>query len=429
VSKSAALSASPNQVLAFRLGSHHLDARLPSGPSAAAALLDAAGASGLQNTPPGSAALALHARVAGLAPQDVYSALEDEKTLLQAWSLRAAPYVFPTRDAALFTLGILPDSETSIRHFITGVEPALERIDISAVDVLDLTASAVVEVLDGRRLTKDELGIELASRVLPRLTARQQVPWQSPSLYAATQSLGESVVRFMLPITALRGLCCHAQRRANQALIARTDQWLGSDHLIGTDRQIVTPPVLSREQAGSELARRYLRCYGPSSLQHFAEWVAGPVRSSGSLSSQSARAWRQLEPDLLPVDFAGRECWIHSADLERFLTPQPSNSARLLPPHDPYLQLRDRDTLVPEKSLQRRLWKTSGNPGVVLVDGQLVAAWRPEKKGRRLALSIEVFRQVSAEARRQIEQEAQSLAPFRDVETVEVRWQDPRGNL
>lgn len=48
-------------VIAFRLAAHRLTERLDEG-----GLLDAAGRCGIQNSPPGSALLALHARVQGI---------------------------------------------------------------------------------------------------------------------------------------------------------------------------------------------------------------------------------------------------------------------------------------------------------------------------------------------------------------------------
>src|SRR5512133_715444 len=110
------LTASSEQVIAFRLEGQHLNQRLPAG-----SLLAAAGACGMQNTPPGSAELALHARVGGLAPGDVERALVADRSLLQLWSLRASPYIFPTGDAAAFTRGLAPVDEDEIRRFIFAV--------------------------------------------------------------------------------------------------------------------------------------------------------------------------------------------------------------------------------------------------------------------------------------------------------------------
>jgi hypothetical protein len=212
-----------DQVLACRPASHNLARWRP-----ADSLYVAAGAYGVQNTPPGSAVLALHARVSELPSTRVEYSLVVDKALLQVWSLRASPYVFPTSDAAIFTLGLLPTDEPSIRFFIRGVEPGLDMVGISATEVVELITAALCSELDGCVLTKKQLGLALAARVARQLTAAQQVSWQSPSWYVPDQSLGESIVQFALPVVALHGWCCHAGRRGRQAYLVRTDQWLGT---------------------------------------------------------------------------------------------------------------------------------------------------------------------------------------------------------
>lgn len=387
------------QVLAFRLAGHNLASRLP-----ADALLTAAGACGLQNTPPGSAALALHARLAGLTPQAVTSALESDKSLLQMWSLRGAPYVFPTREAAIFTLGLLPEDEMELYAFIPGIELPLKRIGMSAAELVALTSAALLHVLNGRQLPFRRLSTELAALIEPRLTPQQGVAWQSPSNYGPGQPLGEALVHFALRPIALQGLFCFVSRQNGEAAFARTGQWLG-DPL----------PQVDPNQARIELVRHYLHCYGPSNVKHFAAWA-------GVAPSQAERAWRLLEPELCEVNFDGRPAWLLLADLARFQAPPPGKGVRFLPPYDPYLQLRDRATLIPDQALHRRLWLLSGNPGVILVDGQCVAIWRPQKKGQLLKIAVDPFNPFSQEIRLQAEAEAATLAPFRGCASVEVEW-------
>lgn len=97
---------SRGDVIAFRLGAHHLTERLGEN-----GLLDAAGRCGIQNSPPGSALLALHARVRNLTQEQVADAVAEEKSLLQTWSMRGAPFYFPAVDAPVFTTGVLPPTE------------------------------------------------------------------------------------------------------------------------------------------------------------------------------------------------------------------------------------------------------------------------------------------------------------------------------
>lgn len=88
---------------------------------------------------------------------------------------------------------------------------------------------------------------------------------------------------------------------------------------------------------------------------------------------------------------------------------------RLLQPHD-------KSTIVPDKTLHSRIWRIVGNPGVVLVDGEISGVWRPRKRGRILNLSVELFRPVSPSTRRQIGQEASRLARLRDSKLGEIQY-------
>ena len=386
------------QVLAYRLNSHNLTRRLP--PSAR---LEAAACCGVQNTPPGSGELALHARVAGLTPDVFERDLSKEKSLLQVGSLRGAPYIVPTGDVAVFTRGVLPRSEISRRFFVAGAVPALEKIGIPLTELARRTADALRVVLDGRELTKDELGVQIAGRLELGLSVRELRSWHAPSWYAPKQRLGESVVRFTLSLVALQGLLCYVPRHGSTGATFRlTHQWLGGP-----------PPRMPEKQARAELARRYLHAYGPSTPHHFAEWA-------GISPAQAAGTWKLIADELEAIDFDGRTTWLNRKDLSRFLSPPEPRGVRLLPPHDPLLALRDRETLVPNPAFHPRLWRSTVNPGAVLADGRLAAAWRPKKAGKRLTLTLSMFSPLTAGTRFEIEAEAWSLAPYRGCTSVEV---------
>lgn len=87
-----AVKVSRDDVIAFRLHSHHLTKRLSE-----RGLLDVAGACGVQNSPPGSALLALHARIRNLTQDRMDEAIADDKSLLQSWCMRGSPFYFPDR--------------------------------------------------------------------------------------------------------------------------------------------------------------------------------------------------------------------------------------------------------------------------------------------------------------------------------------------
>lgn len=394
----AAPTASSDQVRRFRLAGHHLDARLPAG-----SLLRAAGACAVQNTPPGAAALSLHARLSGLTPDGVTRLLEVDKTLIQVWSLRASPHIFPTAEFPVFTRGLLPPDEDAQRQFILGITQALPLVQMSVAEIADFTAQAVRQVLDRRILeNKQELDRALAAWIAPRLDAERAAAWAGPSLYARDQTLGEALVSFTLRLVALRGLICFAPRKGNEAAFVRTDQWLGGD-----------PPQVDVDQARAELVRRYLRCYGPSTYRHFAAWA-------GIAPAQAKQAWGLLAAELVEVRVDGSPGWLLQEDLPRLESPPPAGGVRFLPAHDPFLQLRDRAILVPDQALQRRIWRTVGSPGVLLANGEVIATWRATRKGSRLMITLEPFAPLSPELIEQVWAEAQTVAPFRGCAEAEI---------
>jgi hypothetical protein len=376
------LRADGERVRAFRLHSQNLACRLP-----AAALSEAAAVCGIQNSPPGSAALALHARVSGLTPAGVANALERDRTLLQVWSVRASPYVVPTGDVAVFTRGLLPEDEASLRVFVAGMVPVLDEVGMTATDVVERTAAALHEALDGRVLTKRQMGAALAERLPERLG-----PWFEPSTFS------EYTATFARPV-ALRGWFCFAPRAGNEAAFVRTDQWL--------ERSL---PDVDPDAVRAELVRRYLRGYGPSNPADYALWAGiGP--------EQAGRAWRLVEHELVEVEVDGIAAWLAHRDLPAFCDPVPATGVRFLPPHDPYLLLRDRATLLPDRAVQRRVWRATHNPGVVLADGRVAALWRQRKRGRRLHVAVEPLAPLPVDA---VEREAAVLGAYRGCDDVIV---------
>ena len=70
------------------------------------------------------------------------------------------------------------------------------------------------------------------------------------------------------------------------------------------------------------------------------------------------------------------------------------------------------------------IWRTQGNPGVVLVDGRLVATWRPKKTGKTLVMRVTPISPLGETVWADIEQEAQSLAVFRGCTTAQVQREE-----
>lgn len=396
----AAPTVRTSDVIAFRLRAHHLTGRQP-----ADKLHHVAGTCGIQNSPPGSALLALHARVAAMTPDRLDRLVGEEKSLLQTWCMRGAPFYFPTDDAPVFTTGVLPATETARVHLIIGVEGALTKLRMGLDEAVDITAEEIGAVLSGRQLAIDQLGEELAERVAGRLSPAQRRTWQAVGPYKANSSLGEGVVHFCIRMLALRGIVCIAPRSRNKAPFVLLEEWLG--------RPL---PKVEPNSARAGLLRRYLQCYGPSTPKDFAGWV-------GVYAGDTDPWWKTLEGELTPVDRDGGRAWILADDLDALRSPAPAGGVRLLPPGDPYTQMRDRDTIVDAKH-HREVWKPVGAPGAVLADGTIVGTWRPRKSGRTLSLTVRTFRSLRSELHEQLRVEADHVGEIRGASVVQVKFEN-----
>lgn len=364
------------QVIGFRSAHQHLGHRTD---------LDAAAGTAPQNTPPGSAQLALRVR-ADVTPGDVAWAIEEARSLVQVWSLRGSPCIVPAAELPLFTIGLLPDDEESWQAVMQGFLPVIKQLGRSAVDTMRLVIDATRDALDGTVLTKRQLGVALGKRLPAEFG-----PWMEPDTFSSFSAI-------LTRAASLTGEITIAPRTGAEASFLRTDQWL--------ERPSRPDPTVARQA----LVRRYLHLYGPSTVEAFASWA-------GIGGSFARRSWRLIEGELTAIDFDGRPGFVLTEDLEALWAAGPPSGVRLLPPYEPYLQQRDRATVVPDAALHRRIWKATGNPGVILSGGEVRGLWRQRKQGRTLQVTVESLGRLDREA---VEREAQPYVGFRGCSSLDL---------
>jgi hypothetical protein len=355
------------QVLAFRLGRHHLAERLPAGAAERAAWV------GLQDTPPGGAGLALAARVEGAGPHDL-------ARLVVAPSVRGAPLAVALADLAVFTTALAPPDDAAAAAFMGSAAETLDGI--RPLDALHRVGAAVADALAGGPLGRDDLHQALRERLPAELL------WWCrgcgshhvhPSLWRATGVLG---------VLAIVG------RQGRTAVFG------------------APPAAPAVPDATGELARRYLRAYGPAAPADLAAW-AGVGREHAAL------IWDRAG-DLAAVGPGRRRRWLLAEDAGARAAAAPVLGVRLLPGYDPYLAQRDRDLAVPDAALRKRLWSGMGNPGALLADGEIAGTWRAQRRGRRLVVTVDAPAEVLRGRDDALAAEAAALAPWRGAETAEV---------
>jgi hypothetical protein len=148
------------------------------------------------------------------------------------------------------------------------------------------------------------------------------------------------------------------------------------------------------------LVRRYLYAYGPASPQHFAKWLNIPPRHAAAL-------FGTLAGDLERVELDGEPAWTLAGDTG---TPsRPHAGVRLLPYFDAYVVAgQPRQRLYPGPAAARALTPAgqAGNYPVLLIDGVVGGVWHQRRSGRKLAITVEPLRELTAAQRRELDDEA-----------------------
>jgi hypothetical protein len=176
----------------------------------------------------------------------------------------------------------------------------------------------------------------------------------------------------------------------------------------------VPAPDIAPADACCELARRYLRIFGPTTANGFGRWAGISRRAA-------ADAFAALEGSLLPVRSPLGDEWLLAEDEPELRTAETASApARLLPSGDAYFLLHgaDRELLVPRPDQREQLWTSRVWPGALLVDGEIRGTWRRAQHTVR----IDTFGRLSAAARHAVEAEAGTL-PLPGLDRpIDVVW-------
>ena len=389
----AALNVAPEQLRFFRLAVHRLDRRRP-----LAELQQAAGVCGLQNSPPGAWETALFQRLEDCTLADLQKALYVDKSLLQAWSIRGVPLVFPTAESDVFLSPwtARPGEEPWI--YTQGVGLALDYLGMPWEKALALVRQAVGYLEDHTVQSKEELDRVLAAQAAVLLPPEQRARWNAPTLYGRTdrQSVGGAVVSFALRPCSFSGLVVFGQRQGISPTFTSYRRWLGRD-------------LVTRPDAEACLVRKFLHAYGPSTPARLADWL-------GSTPVQARRLWQTVEEELAPVTVEGKRGWMLAEDMDALTRAvPPEEPLRLLGAHDPYLDARDRALLLGDTALQRKVWKTVANPNVVLRQGRVAGIWQTKTVRGKLESTVTLFEDFSPAERTVLAEKTEEYAAFRGL--------------
>jgi hypothetical protein len=203
------------------------------------------------------------------------------------------------------------------------------------------------------------------------------------------------------------GHACHAGKRGNEGLFAHRQHWLPD--------LVWEPP--DTEAANIELLRRYLRGYGPATLQDFAYWRGAGVGNG--------RRWLQsLQNETTEVDVDGQTMLLLADDLDILQAIEATEwPIRLLYRFDPYLLAHKDKSWLIDMKYYKRIWQAAGHiEGTVLDLGRIVGTWRYDRKGGGLVVTVTPFGRLRRGVRTAVRQQAAHLAKFFDLALRDVQW-------
>lgn len=318
--------------VAVRMANQGLATRPASDPRSAALAC-----AGIQAQDLWASQLAVRARSVHTTVSEVVHAAA-EPSVVRSWLMRGTLHMVAAEDLRWLVDLIGP-------AVLKMAEPRFLEVGLTG-QVRTAARAALAGVLSGRRLTRAELVAALGAEV-------SGIPVQ-----------GQGPAHITIWASA-SGLICRAGEQGKEPTYALIDEFVPPAPPPPTD------PML-------ELVGRYVRAFGPVTVEDFAPWSRLPVPAA-------RRAFAGLDAELRAVTIDGRTHYV-IGDVE------PAHRVlRLLPAFDSYLMgYRGRDAFLDPR---RRDAVAVGGIlyPMIVVDGVIVGTWRLDRGRSPLRLRAEFF--------------------------------------
>ena len=309
---------------------------------------------------------------------DVRVALWKDRKLVKTWLMRATLHLVPAGDLPFYTAAM---GSYGMRN----TNAWLKWLQITEPE-LNSVVHAIGEALDGQALTREELIARVAKGRSERVQAALKSGWGG-----------------LLKPVARKGLLCFGPSRGQSVTFVRPQQWLGTWRDVDPDTGL------------AEVARRYLRAYGPATKNDFTRWW-------GQWPGVGNMAWAALAKELVPVTVEGQPADVLEADLDRITEAPGESPVQLLPTFDPYLMGHNTRDHLFASEYRARVSRVAGwISAVVLVDGRVVATWTHHPAKKTLSVTVEPFKKLSSSTVKEVRLRAQSIASALGLDEAAVR--------
>jgi hypothetical protein len=369
------------QVNSWRLSQHCLSPRLKRQDCVEAVTRSA----GIQAQVMSAAELAICTRVDGLTPGDVQAALWKDRTLVKTWAMRGTLHLLSADDLPLYVAARSTHDDRNWLKYFTyyGITEAQYEAFIAAVP----------QVLGSEPMTREQLATAVARHI------------STPEL--GKLLLSSSWGSLWKP-SAYRGDLCFGPNQGRNVTFVNPRHWLGMN--AKQNWQKVEPHL-----ALQEIARRYLRAYGPTTPKDFARWWDG-----GSRLVPARKLFQSIEDELEAVDVEGRHALALRSIIEPMQSLESTRTVRLLPLFDAYtLGLeRDLEQLLPRVHRNQVFRPQGWISAVVLVDGRMKGVWEYKIGRSQTIVTVRMFSSPAASIEKGIEAEAERLNAILNTNVV-----------
>jgi winged helix DNA-binding protein len=325
---------------------------------------------GLQAQLLSAAELALSARVPELTQRDVRNALWSKRSLVRAWTVRGTIHIVAAADLPLWAAAL------GRRRFWESPE-WLARYELTRREAAAIF-DRVVDALDRGPLTREQIADAVVAKLGDRYRPRIASFWGD----------------LLAPVTYMGKLCFGPSQGPNVTFV-RADRWVDG----WKDRD--------PDEAWAELARRYLRAYGPATVPAMARWF-------GIEPAEAERVLRALGGAIRSTERG----WVLTHD-HRTPRKLPHPSVRLVPQYDCYVMgCQPREEIVPVavrdriRTFKRGRWEGAAGVPVLIVDGIIAGVWSRTERRERIAIAVESPLRLTSAQRGAVRRDAERVGRF-----------------
>jgi hypothetical protein len=208
---------------------------------------------------------------------------------------------------------------------------------------------------------------------------------------AGVPTRGELRMSYLMMRAELDGIVCSGPRLGKQFTYMLLDE------------RAPKGQTLEREQALAELALRYFMSRGPATVHDFAKW-------SGLTLADTRRGLEEVQAQLLHEVVDGRSYW-SSPSLPTEIDASPG--AHLLSIYDEYISgYKDRSAIGNAEDAAKLIALGNALNYVIIVDGQIVGAWKRAFKKDAVAIELNIFTPLTETGNSAVAEAAERYGKF-----------------